>query len=74
MEMIYSKELGLAVLPETRTVTSDSFSLTDALALYHRLKGIGKTSLFLESSERSIRYLMECLVHDNLTSFAVSDA
>ena len=55
MEMIYSKELGLAVLPETRTVTSDSFSLTDALALHHRLKGIGKTSLFLVSSERSIR-------------------
>ena len=74
MEMIYSKELGLAVLPETRTVTSDSFSLTDALALYHRLKGIGKTSLFLESSERSIRYLMECLGHDSLTSFEVSDA
>ena len=74
MEMIYSKELGLAVLPETRTVTSDSFSLTDALALYHRLNGIGKTSLFLVSSERSIRYLMECLGHDSLTSFAVSDA
>ncbi len=38
MEMIYSKELGLTVLPETRTVTSDSFSLTDALALYAGLK------------------------------------
>ena len=36
MEMIYSKELGLTVLPEATTSTSDSFSLTDALALYHR--------------------------------------
>ena len=74
MEMIYSKELGLTILPETRTVAVDSFSLTDALALYHRLKGTGKTSLFFESSERSIRYLIECLGHDSLTSLEVSDA
>ena len=67
MEMIYSKELGLTVLPEARTV-ADSFSLTDALALYHRLKGTGKTNLFFESSERSIRYLIDCLGHDSLTS------
>ena len=74
MEMIYSKELGLTVLPEARTAASDSYSLTDALALYHRLKGTGKTSLFFESSERSIRYLIECLGHDSLTSIEFSDA
>ena len=74
MEMIYSKELGLTVLPEARTVVADSFSFTDALALYHRLKGTDKTSLFFESSERSIRYLIECLGHDSLTSLEVSDA
>ena len=45
MEMIYSREFGLMVLPETRTVAADSFSLTDALASYHRLKGGGKTKL-----------------------------
>ena len=50
------------------------FSLTDALALYHRLKGTGKTSLFFESSERSIRYLITCLGHESLTSLEVSDA
>ena len=32
-----------------------------------------KTSLFFESSERSIRYLIECLGHDSLTSLEVSD-
>ena len=74
MEMIYSKELGLTVTPETRTVASDNFSLTEALALYHRLKGTGKTNLFFASSERSIRYLIECLGHDNLTSLEVADA
>ena len=46
MEMIYSKELGLTVLPDARPAAADSFSLTNALALYHRLKGTGKTSLF----------------------------
>ena len=51
MEMIYSKELGLTVLPESRTVGSESFSLTDGLKLYHRLKATGKTSPFFESSE-----------------------
>ena len=74
MEMIYSKELGLTVLPETRIAASSSFSLTDALALYHRLKGASKTNLFFESSERSIRYLIECLGYDKLTSLEVSDA
>ena len=74
MEMIYSKELGLTVLPDTRTIASGSFSLNDAVALYHRLKGMGKTKLFVESSELSIRYLIECLGHDSLTSLEVSDA
>ncbi len=74
MEMIYSKELGLTVLPKARTVAVDNYSLTDALALYHRLKGTGKTSLFFESSGRRIRYLIECLGHNSLTSLEVSDA
>ena len=74
MEMIYSKELGLTVLPETRTVAADNFSLSDALALYHRLKGSGKTKLFFESSERSMRYLTDCLGHDDLAAIEISDA
>ena len=67
MEMIYSRELGLRVAPDAKTTTSaKSFSTTDALALYHRLKGSGKTKLFFESSERSMRYLTDCLGHDDL--------
>ena len=61
-------------MSETRTAASYSLSLTDSLALYHRLKGIGKTSLFFESLKRSIRYLIECLGHDTLTSLDMSDA
>ncbi len=74
MEMIYSRELGLSVAatrPKDR-ITND-FSLTDALSLYHRLKGAGKTNLFFEVSGRSIRYLTECLGHDNLSMLKVSD-
>tara|TARA_Y100000022_G_C13165093_1_gene335839 strand:- start:580 stop:759 length:180 start_codon:yes stop_codon:yes gene_type:complete len=59
MEMIYSKELGLTALPEARTVASNNFSLTDALAHYHRLTGTGKASLSFESSKHSIRYLAQ---------------
>jgi len=74
MEMIYSRELGLTVLPETRTVAADSFSLRDALALYHRLKGSGKTKLFFASSQRSMCYLTDCLGHNDLAVLEVSDA
>jgi len=73
MEMIYSKELGLSVAPETKIQASSDFSLTDALSLYHRLKGAGKTKLFFEVSERSIRYLTECLGHNNLSMLKVAD-
>ena len=55
-----SRELDLTVLPETTITASSSFGLNGALVLYHRLKWTGKTSLFFESSERSIRYLIEC--------------
>ena len=75
MEMIYSKELGLRVAPDAKTTTSaKSFSATDALALYHRLKGSGKTKLFFASSQRSMRYLTDCLGHDDLAVLEVSDA
>ena len=75
MEMIYSRELGLRVTPDAKTtICSKSFSITEALALYHRLKGGGKTKLFFESSERSMRYLTDCLGHEDLAALEISDA
>jgi len=75
MEMIYSRELGLRVAPDAKTCSSaKSFSIREALALYHRLKGVGKTKLFFESSERSMRYLIDCLGHDDLAALEISDA
>ena len=74
MEMVYSKELGLTTLPPSQQASHDMFTMSDALALYHRLKGKGKAKLFFEASERSMRYLSECLGHENLTALEISDA
>ena len=74
MEMIYSRELGLKALQDTKTANSHQFSLSDALAIYHRLKGSSKNQLFYDVSNRSIRYLAECLEHDNLSDLEISDA
>ena len=70
--MIFS-ESALYVADVLMTAASESFSLIGALALYHRIKGVGKTSVFFESSERSIRYLIKCTEHDSVTKLEVSD-
>ena len=74
MEMIYLRELGLKVLQDTKRPNGNHCSLSDALALYHRLKGKGKNQLFYDVSNRSIRYLEECLEHKNLLDLELSDA
>ena len=75
MEMVYSRELGISVVPDqVNNANQTELSLYDALDLYQRLKGTGKTKLFFEGSERSIRYLEECLGHDNISSLEPSDA
>ncbi|MDC3312091.1 hypothetical protein OAW28_05510 [Alphaproteobacteria bacterium] len=74
MKMFYSKELGLTTLPPNQQAFHNTFTMSDALALYHRLKGKGKTKLFFEASECSIRYLSECMGHENLTALEMSDA
>ena len=75
MEMIYSRELGISVVPnQVSNANQTELSLHDALDLYQRLKGAGKTKLFFEGSERSIRYLKECLGHDSISSLEPSDA
>ena len=55
------------------TAASESFSLISALALYHRIKEVGKNSVFFEAFERSIRYLIKCTEHDSVTKLEVSD-
>ena len=69
MEMTYSRELGLNILQDTNPTVSDKCSLSDALAIYHRLKGGGKTFLFFDVSIRSIRYLEEWLGHNDAGQF-----
>ena len=74
MEMVYSRELGLSAAPEVRAAAGHHLSLPEALALYQRLKGADKRKLFFEGSERSIRYLIDCVGHQSLTDLVPSDA
>ena len=75
MEMIYSRELGISVVSDKGSNTNETeLSLSDALSLYQRLKGMGKTKLFFEVSNRSIRYLIECVGHDNINGLEPADA
>ena len=74
MEMVYSRELGLSAAPEVKAAVVRHLSLPEALALYQRLKGADKTKLFFEGSERSIRYLIDCVGHESLTDLVSSDA
>ena len=51
MEMIYSRELGFSVVPDkVRNANETEVTLSDALALYQRLKRTGKSKLFFEVS------------------------
>jgi len=69
MEMIYSRELGISVVSEKPSSGArDDIRINDALCLYQRLKGAGKTKLFFEGSERSIRYLIECVGFEHLVT------
>ena len=74
MEMIYSRELGLAVKGINHESRRSALTLTDALSLYQRLKGKNKTKLFFEASDRSIRYLADCLGHEKLDKITSKDA
>ena len=67
MEMIYSRELGMSVVPdEVSNANQTKLSFSDALALYQRLRGAGKSNLFFKVPTRSIRYLQECLGHNKI--------
>ena len=46
MGMAYSKEPGLTTLQPSQQASNDMFTMSDALALYYRLKGKGKTKFF----------------------------
>ena len=75
MEMIYSRELGMSVVPdEVSNANQTKLSFSDALALYQRLKGTGKSNLFFKVSTRSIRYLQECLGHNKIVNLKPADA
>ena len=75
MEQIHLKELGLTVINQPPVISeTNSVSIDDALACYHRLKGSDKNELFFKASERSIRYLKECLGDKTIEQLEARDA
>ena len=75
MEQIHLKELGLTVTNRFPVISeTNSISIDDALACYHRLKGSDKNELFFKASERSIRYLKECLGDKTIEHLQAGDA
>ena len=75
MEQIHLKELGLSVVNQSAiTYQNHSLSMDDALDCYHRLKGADKNELFFKASERSIRYLKECLGDRPIEQLQAADA
>jgi integrase len=75
IEQIHLKELGLTVTNQSPVFSEiNSISIDDALACYHRLKGSKKNELFFKASERSIRYLKECLGDKAIEHLQAGDA
>ena len=75
IEQIHLKELGLTITNQSPAISErNSVSIDDALACYHRLKGSDKNELFFKASERSIRYLKECLGDRPIENLQAGDA
>ena len=75
MEQIHLKELCLSVVSQSAIMHKNhSLSMDDALDCYHRLKGADKNELFFNVSERSIRYLKECLGDRPIEQLQAGDA
>ena len=74
MEMIFSRELGLNILQDTKLTVLDKCSLSDALVLYQQLKCGGKTQSFFDASIRGICYLEEWQGHNDLVAMDIEDA
>ena len=52
--MIYSRELGLSVIGEAAAQHPSNPTFDEVLKLYHRLKGVGKTKLFLRDLSEAL--------------------
>ena len=56
MELIYSRELGLSVIEEGTARQASKLTFDEVLELYHRLKGVGKTKLFLKDRSEAFGF------------------
>ena len=74
MEMVYSRELGLAVKGINHKPKRSKLTLTGALSLYQRVMGTNKKKLFFKASGKNLWYLIDCLGYKNLDEITSKDA
>ena len=74
MEMIYSRELGISVVPDKiRNANETELRLSDALSLYQRLKGMGKTALVTAAGQGQGKAVALAMARKGAKVFAICD-
>ena len=75
LELFHSRELGLNTIASVHEKSkTSSFSLSDALNLYLKLKGGGRRKTFFQLANRSVEYLKEVSSTTVVESFQPADA
>jgi integrase len=75
LERFHSQELGLKFDANVVTVSDEpEVTIADALNLYVRLKGAGRSKVFTRTAERNVGYLIECIGEISLSDIKPTDA
>ena len=62
------------VATDAGMIKQHNIKLSDALARYHALKGIGKDVLFFTTSDQFCKYLIDALGDRHVADYSSSDA
>jgi len=68
------KRISNIYVQSSNSSDSTNVTLSNSLDYYLQLRGINKTKLFHQSTERSIRYVVECLGNRDLSKYSSADA
>ena len=65
---------AIHLLSSSEELDDDSPNITDALALYLRLKGDGKDKTFIRTASRNIEYIIKVLGNKTIKTYSSNDA
>lgn len=66
--------VGLSQLAGSQEAVSASVKLSEAVGIYQRLKGQGKSETFLRATERSCGYVIDAVKDKDITAYTRADA